>query len=72
MLTQTYLKSKGSFVNILCASYGAIMLLIFQSLIYYTFGDLNRYKNIGFENVMNICQNQDNTDLRRIIRLLSL
>ena len=31
-----------------------------------------RYRNIVFENAMNMCQNQDNTDLRKIIILWSL
>ena len=30
-----YLKPRGYFVDIFCASYGAIMLHIFQNLIYY-------------------------------------
>ena len=34
-----YLKPRGSFVDTLCASYDAIMLHIFQNLIYYRGGD---------------------------------
>ena len=34
-----FLKLRGSFVNIFCASYGAIMLHIYQNLIYYRDGD---------------------------------
>ena len=35
-----YLKSRGSFVDIFCASYDTIMLHIYQNLIYYRDGDL--------------------------------
>ena len=43
-----------------------------ESYILHRWGLDARYKNIIFENAMNMCQNQDNTNLRKIIILWSL
>ena len=67
-----YLKQMRSFVNIFCSSYGVIMLLIFQNLIYYRDRDWMLDAGILDLKMLWICVKiKVILDLRGIIRLWS-